>query len=140
MANIFALFRERPETVHNFPGCYQTPLPYKEAVALSVETHASYLGKPVRPPFVCHPDLPNDAASPDLVARVVAAGIGDLENDTGTHLDPYWNLEIVSDPDDVCKGFKNVWTIGPSVEFVTSSNKPIDESPSLWEKKSPKRT
>lgn len=106
------------ETVCDMPPDHAAALPYAEAVRQVYADFDAYRGKLIRPAWVTSADLAGDVSSPRLVCRVIETDAADLRNDTGGHLDPYWNLAVVSDPDNVTRGATAVWTLGPAVEIA----------------------
>ncbi len=78
------------------------------------------LGTILRPDFVGGFEGEDSTdASPNGTAalRVVATPQEDLEHTVDDWLDPYWNLELVEDPEHLLTRMRSLWTYGPSYQF-----------------------
>ncbi len=91
-----------------------------EAYAKARAEFAAALGTIVHPAYVYGfaGEDSTDALTDGTVAlRVIATPQEDLEHTVDGWLDPYWNLEVVEDPEDLLAGMRSLWTHGPSYQF-----------------------
>ncbi len=52
--------------------------------------------------------------------RVIQTSAWDIAHNTGGFIDPYWNVEVVSDPDGLLANVRSIWVFGPAHEYKQS--------------------
>jgi hypothetical protein len=90
-------------------------LSWDDAERLALVDYNTALGTVIKPDEICSPD--GDVWPKGSVeARIVETPLDDVLHRCDQFLDPYWNIEIVSDPDGICKNLFGIWVFGPSYE------------------------
>lgn len=93
---------------------------YDEARQAALHDYTAALGKTLRPDWVVgyvESHSIDVATDRKVSVRVVATDMRDLAHDTGGFLDPYWNIEVVSDPEGRTSGMRSLWMFGPAKEY-----------------------
>jgi hypothetical protein len=88
-----------------------------DAKQKSISDYEAVLGTVIRPEWIIayKDDTSHDIRTHGKVAsRVKATAESDLTRVCDTHIDPYWDLEIVEDPENLLSGYTSPWTWGKS--------------------------
>lgn len=95
---------------------------YTEAVNAAKADFEQAKGTVIRPEIITvyvGNDSVDIEANGTVSCRVLDTSDDDLRHDTGGFLDPYWNVEIVSDDSGVLPSdYRNPWVFGPAHEYA----------------------
>jgi hypothetical protein len=91
--------------------------PEAEAKQRALADYKAVLGTVIHPEWIVayKDDNSHDIRTDGKVAaRVKATVESDVTRVCDTHVDPYWDLEIVEDPENLLAGFTSPWSWGNS--------------------------
>lgn len=88
-----------------------------EAKQQAISDYEAVLGTVIRPEWIIaykHDTSHDIRTDRKVAARVKATAESDVTRVCDTHIDPYWNLEIVEVPENLLSGYTSPWTWGKS--------------------------
>ena len=91
----------------------------EEAKQRALADHAAIVGTVIYPEWVIgyKDDVSHDIkVSGKVGVRIVSTQQSDLTRICDTHLDPFWDPEIVNDPENFLHGYSSLWTWGNPTE------------------------
>ena len=94
-----------------------TPIPGDDAAHNAKVDYAGALGTVIAPEWVYgyrQDDAVDIAACGKVQVRVIKTAPTDILHWSDDYLDPYWDVEVVSDPENILRGASSLWVHGPS--------------------------
>ena len=97
---------------------------YAEAVAAAKRDYLAFLGRVFRPKNEALCYLNDQSTTEEVIVngevsvRLIETDDESLAHDTGGYVDPYWELEIVADPQNLMGGRRYCYMIGPPHQYT----------------------
>ena len=91
----------------------------EEAVNNAMLDYKTFLGKPVMPTIISGyrgDDQIDVQVDGKVIVKVVETSADDIAHWNDDFLDPYWNIEIIDDPQGLCEGLRSAWIFGRSYQ------------------------